>query len=63
MTQVVRIPIIDPTTALDRKIEEECEARLIAGASLAACFTTPASVVLIFQSDPPVFIENGKTSS
>ena len=53
VTEVVRIPLAGPAENLDKRIEDECEARLGAGQALAACFFTPASIVLIFQSDPP----------
>jgi hypothetical protein len=53
VTEVVRIPLAGTAESLDKKIEDECEARLGCGQTLAACFATPASIVLIFQSDPP----------
>ena len=60
MTQVVRILINGPSEVLDRKIEDECEARLAAGQTLAGCFVTPSSVALIFQSNPPAVVNGDK---
>jgi hypothetical protein len=52
MTQVIRLPIVDDASPLDRRIVDLCDTMLAANMRLAAM--TKASTTLMSGSGPPV---------